>query len=164
MNIHFPQGSVGEAAFIHNEGMRIWREGRLDEALTYFLRALSLKEKTSDLAAAASSIHMIGVVYAQKKDWVNATRYFLRSLAIDAADRHGMGVAKSLNDIATMCGQRGDADAKNDIVDLGNRLLVHLRGGPKLNQETAFSLCAWLPVALKDGVYDAVTRVLGLQR
>jgi tetratricopeptide (TPR) repeat protein len=158
--MQFPQGPVGEAAYIHNQGMRIWRAGRLDEALAYFLRALALKEKSSDLAAAASSIHMIGVVYAQKKDWENATRYFLRSLAIDAGDRHGVGVAKSLNDIATMCGQRGDDDARRDIVGLGNALLGHLRGGPGLDQKSTLSVCKRLPADLRDSIYDAVRQVM----
>ena len=89
-----------EAAYIHNLGMEEWRNGNLDEALKYFLRALELKEKIGDLSAAASTIHMIGVVYSQKYDWVNASRYFLRSLEIDADDRHYDGVAVSLNDIS----------------------------------------------------------------
>lgn len=161
MKINFPQGIVGEVAYTHNEGMRIWRAGRIDEALTFFLKALALKEKASDLSAAASSIHMIGVIYAQKKDWVNATRYFLRSLSIDADDSHGIGVAKSLNDIATMCGQRGDKKAKDDIVALGNLLVVQLQGGPKLDQATANALCQNLPDDLRDGITDAMRRLMG---
>jgi len=157
----FPQGTIGEAAHIHNEGMRIWREGRLDEALTYFLKALSLKEQVGNLSAAASSIHMIGVVYAQKKDWLNATRYMLRSLEIDADDRHSQGVAKSLNDIAAMCGERGEPDAKIATVELGNLLLAHFRHEIRLEQETAFDLCERLPKDLKEGVYDAITRLMG---
>lgn len=159
--VFFPQGIVGEAAHIHNEGMRVWREGRLDEALTYFLRALTLKEQAGNLSAAASSIHMIGVVYAQKEDWENATRYLLRSLDIDAEDRHLQGVAKSLNDIAVMCGERGQAEARLSLVELGNLLLAHDRGEIRLNDTTASRLCDELPEVLNVGVLTALTRLMG---
>jgi len=156
----FPQGSIGQAAHIHNEGMRVWREGRLDEALTYFLKALTLKEQAGNLSAAASSIHMIGVIYAQKRDWENATRYFLRSLDIDADDRHPQGVAKSLNDIAVMCGQRGQVEARAALVELGNRLLAHNRGQTEFDEVTATELCSQLPQVLDIGVLAAMKRLM----
>lgn len=160
-DVFFPQGVVGQAAYIHNEEMRVWREGRLDEALKYFLKALTLKEQAGNLSAAASSIHMIGVVYAQKEDWENAARYFLRSLEIDADGRHHQGVAKSLNDIAVMCGERGQTDARTALVDLGNRLLAHERGQARLDEATATRLCEKLPQILNVGVFAALERLMG---
>lgn len=156
----FPQGAVGEASQIHNEGMRVWREGRLDEALRYFLKALSLKEKVGNLSAAASTIHMIGVVHAQKKDWVNAARYMLRSLEIDAGDRHFVGVAKSMNDIATMCSEKGDGDARAILVGIGNILLDYTRGTANLDGQELLQLCDRLPPDLKEGVRAALNRLL----
>ncbi len=56
-----PQGLAGQAAAVHQQGMALWRAGRLDEALPCFQQALALKEQLGDLAAAASSIHMRNV-------------------------------------------------------------------------------------------------------
>lgn len=153
-----------KAAYLHNEGMRVWREkglDGLDEALGYFKKALELKEKLQDLAAAASSIHMIGVVYAQKHDWENARRYFLKSLEIDAGDRHNEGVIRSINDLATMSGKMGDGRTEDALLDLGNRIIFHFSNRVKLDQQTAFRLCRSLPANLAPALEKAVKQLMG---
>jgi tetratricopeptide (TPR) repeat protein len=149
-----------KATYIHNLGMQEWRAGRLEEALGHFKRALALKEEISNVSAAASTIHMIGVIYAQKKDWENATRYLLRSLEIDADDRHYDGVAISLNDIAVMCSNRGETEAKTALVELGNLILKHKRGEAQLNKETAMKFWEKAPSDLREGIQKAVHRLM----
>lgn len=149
-----------KAAHIHNKGMRAWRDGHIEEALKYFQKALALKEEIGNVSAAASTIHMIGVIYAQKKDWKNATRYLLRSLEIDADDRHYEGVAISLNDIATMCGERGEVEAKSALFELGNLILKHKRGEVQLNQEIAKKLWEKAPSDLRGDIQKAVHRLM----
>lgn len=149
-----------KAAYVHNLGMQAWRAGRLDEALEHFKKALALKEEISNVSAAASTIHMIGIVYAQKKDWENATRYLLRSLEIDADDRHYDGVAASLNDIAVMCSKRGETEAEPDLVELGNLILKHKGGEVQLNQEIAKKLWEKAPPDLRCGIQTAVHRLM----
>lgn len=148
-----------KASVVHQEGMDLWRAGQLDQALERFQEALRMKERIANRSASASSIHMIGVVYAQKRDWANATRFMLMSLEIDAEDGHDDGVAKSLNDIATMMGSRGDEAAKQRLVQLGNRLIAHFGRGPRLELNEVFSLCDGLPGDLAT-VKTAVTQLL----
>lgn len=152
-----------KAAYVHNQGMQAWRADRIDEALEHFKKALALKEEIDNVSAAASTIHMIGIIYAQKKEWENATRCLLRSLEIDADDRHYDGVAASLNDIAVMCSKRGETEAEPALVELGNLILKHKRGEIPLTQETAKKLWEKAPHDLKGGIQKAVHRLMRWQ-
>jgi tetratricopeptide (TPR) repeat protein len=152
---------LAKAAYVHNQGMQSWRDGHLDKALEHFIKALNLKKEIDDESAAASTIHMIGVVYAYKKDWENATRYLLRSLEIDADDRHYDGVAASLNDISVMCGKRGEAEAESALLELANLILKYRRGEVIIDQEASKKLWEKAPPGLKDGIQKAVYRLMG---
>lgn len=146
---------IAEASWVHQLGMQEWRAGRIDEALKHFEKALGLKRKIANTSSEASTLHMVGIIYAQKEDWDNATRYLLWSLKIDAEDRHYDGVAISLHDIAVMCGKRGDIVAKA-LDELANLILGYKRGEAELNRETAMRLLENAPVDLKEGIQEAV--------
>ena|SRR6266496_2309547 len=103
---------------------------------------------------------MIGVVYAQQRDWDNASRYFLKSLEIDADDRHDDGVARSLNDIAKMCSDRGLIQARAALVQLGNAVIAHFAGRTGLDVQSVDQCCRDLPPELGPGVAAAVKHLL----
>lgn len=75
---------LGEAERLHSQALKLYGEGRYDEAVTLSARALSIRERLLsrfDLRV-AESLHNLGMLYREKGDYARAEPLYQRALTI----------------------------------------------------------------------------------
>ena len=108
-----PQPAVSaEAKRLSEQVIKLYGEGRYDEALPLAERALALYEKAlgSDHPHVATALSNLALLYAEKGDYAKAEPLYLRSLAIKekAVGPDHPSVAISLNNLASLYFATGD--------------------------------------------------------
>ena len=99
-----PQADEAEAARLTSEVIRLFREGKYDEALPPALKALELRERLHgpDHPSLVSALNNLGAVQLGRKEYEEAERHLRRALAL--ADKHGGEYSVLAADINTHLG------------------------------------------------------------
>jgi len=95
-----------EATTLHNMGVEYYHQGKYEEALQYYLRALEIRENKLgvDHPDVAGTLNNIGVVYYNQGKYEEALQYYLRDLEI-SEKKLGVDhpdVATTLNNIGVV--------------------------------------------------------------
>jgi len=101
-----------EARKLNSDSIRLFREGKYDEALLLSERVLDIREKTlgSDHQDVAIAVNNIGRLYYHKGDYAKAESFYQRALTIrekTLGPEHPV-VAASLNNLALLYSDTGD--------------------------------------------------------
>jgi tetratricopeptide (TPR) repeat protein/class 3 adenylate cyclase len=107
----------------HQKGREYEKLDAIDEALRCFSEAARYKRNIATEASLGNSLHMIGVIYAKRHDWVNAERHFLESLWIDAQETNLEGVKRSVHDFGTLSINQGNRN-EGDLLHASTRALI----------------------------------------
>jgi CHAT domain-containing protein/Tfp pilus assembly protein PilF len=109
-----PEGSaeLEEAERLHAQALKLYGEGKYDEAIERSSRALSIREKRlgADDLRVAESLHNLGMLYREKGDYARAEPLYLRALSIrerklEADDPR---IATTLNHLGLLNRLKGD--------------------------------------------------------
>ena len=75
---------LAEAERLYGQALKLYGEGRYDEAIRLSERALSIRERLLGLfdLRVAESLHNLGMLYREKGDYVRAEPLYLRALSI----------------------------------------------------------------------------------
>ncbi len=116
----------------HMKGREYEAQEQLTRSLECFQEAMRCKQEVGDQAGIATSCHMIGVIYAKTKDWENAQRHMLESMAIEAGEGNIQGLMQSLRDLAILSADSGATDQATILEEIGSHLGDWLtnRSGP----------------------------------
>lgn len=74
--------SVGEANSLNRAGVILWKNGKYDRALHFFLNSLKIREKNNDLPGQIASLNNIGILYSDQNDNTKALIYHFKAKAI----------------------------------------------------------------------------------
>ena len=123
-----------EATLVHNLGGVLYREGRYDEALEHYRRALRMQQRIlgSEDPAVAMTLNHIGNVLMEQHQYAASREYCERSLALRRAtlgEQHPK-VAASLNNIAEIYRKQGDAEHSLEYAEQ-SLAIIGGTGGPE---------------------------------
>jgi CHAT domain-containing protein/tetratricopeptide (TPR) repeat protein len=103
---------LAEAERLHSQALKLYGEGKYDEAISLSERALIIRERRLgrfDLRV-AESLHNLGMLYREKGDYVRAEPLYMRALSIRerelAAD--DMRIASTLSHLGQLNRLKGD--------------------------------------------------------
>ncbi len=107
-----PEATPQEAQRLNQEVVRLYRQGRYDEALTVAQRALAIREKVlaPEHSDVATSLNNLALLYDTKGDHGQAELLYQRALAIreKVLGPDHPDVAISLNNLAALYATKGD--------------------------------------------------------
>ncbi len=105
-------GDLNEATRLNEQVIRLYVEGRYDEAIPLAVRALAIREKSlgADHPSTATSLSNLALLYEAKGDYARAEPLYRRALAITekvlGADHPD--TSASLNNLAELYQAKGD--------------------------------------------------------
>lgn len=98
------QGEAAEAARLNSEVVKLFGQGKFDEALPLARRAVELRERLhgADHPAVASALYNLGSIHIQRKEFEEAEKAYGRALAV--AEKNGAKQADLAGELNTQLG------------------------------------------------------------
>ncbi len=87
---------------LNSKGYFCENQGRVNEALKYYVRSLKIREEVGDKNGIATSLNSIGLIYYNRGQINEALNYYVRSLKIKEEFGDKKGVSNSLSSIASI--------------------------------------------------------------
>ncbi len=117
-------------------GLIAWRQGRLDEAESYFEEARKLFASIDRRANLAAAYGNLGILADNRRDYATARRYYESALALYLAEGERAGESAVYSNLAVIERKLGNLDAAATL----QQRAVELQRRIGLNQMLVFSL------------------------
>ena len=118
--LNFDRGQVSSNNAI---GIANYFMGNYPQALSHYIKAIKILEKTGNKKKIGAISNNIAAVYLELKQYKEAESYFNKCLKIDEELRDSTGIAEGYNNIATIYQDLG----KNDIALIYNTKALKIR-------------------------------------
>jgi|GEM_PF-2275377 len=105
-----PARSEKAAAFTHHLGILAQNRGSYDEALTWYRKALEIKEELGNRADMASSYHQVGMIAELKGSYDEALTWYRKAMEIFEELGNRSGLASSYVQLGNVARNKGNYD------------------------------------------------------
>ncbi len=110
-----------EGVLMFHKSLIYWRKGDFNPALEFQKKALSIAKKEGDKQGIASTLTMLGTIYAHIGDLDRCLEYLKQGLTVKKELDHKEGIARSLLNIGITYEEKGDL---NQALDYYQQCLV----------------------------------------
>ncbi len=120
-------GDYNQASYYYNKAATtFWVNGFTNDAVSNFLKAVSMNEKIGNLNAIKTIYNNIGMVYTDVEDYSNALIYFEKSLSICKTLGRKPDITATLINIANIQSETGKYESAAKTIEEANNLAREL--------------------------------------